>query len=104
MDANQELEKLFSAGDAWLMKYGIVTPVAHNNIILNIRVQCPKVLNVEYFLDNEARKIDLTLFVSRWFLLFGRKKKLTKKVLDLLNQYLHGYEITVKLRRFKEEK
>lgn len=98
-----DLEQIFAAGDAWLLKYGVVTPLTHNNIILNIRVQFPKVKNVEYFLNQEERKIDMTLFVGKWFLLLGRKKKLIRQVLSIINEYLYGYEIQIKLRRYVED-
>jgi len=98
-----DLEQIFAAGDAWLLKYGVVTPLTHNNIILNIRVQFPKVKNVEYFLNQEERKIDMTLFVGKWFLLLGRKKKLIRQVLSIINEYLYGYDIQIKLRRYVED-
>ena len=99
-----ELAGIFAAGDAWLLKYGVVGPHVHNNIVLNLRTQFPKIQNIEYYLDSENRIIDLTIYVNKWFLIFGRKKKLLRNVFEVLMDYLHGYEIKLKLRRYKPDK
>lgn len=145
----ENIEKIFAAGEGWLRKYGVVNPTMHNTIILNLRARFdPIVKNLEYFidLDNEKRKIDLTLYVDVQELLYRGKGKYIKKVtqflpniktflkeddqerldklLDVLpnselpivkqarerliedvhsflGEYLHGYQITIHVRRHK---
>ena len=97
-----DLEQIFAAGDAWLTKYGVVSPIMHNNIILNLYMHFPKVKYVEYFLyPNATRKIHVVMHYRFIDLLFRNKEKIIDEVIELLKEYLYDYEITVELKRFK---
>jgi hypothetical protein len=99
-----ELEAVFAAGDAWLRKYGMVTSIAHNAIVTNLYVAFSKVRYVEYFLPRnpEVRKVLVVLHFPTLTLLFSSREKLVNRVVDFLKEYLHNYEITVELRRYKK--
>lgn len=97
-----DLESVFKAGDAWLMKYGAVTPMMHNNIILNLYMNFPKVKYVEYVMNQEERSIKVIMHFSFLSLLFRNKENLIDSIIDLLKDYLHDYNITVELKRYKK--
>jgi len=101
--ALSELESLFIAGDAWLMKYGIVSPIAHNNIVTNLYMNFPQVKYLEYFLDTENRKVEVVLYIKFWRLLFTRKDRLISDAINLLKEYLYNYTITVRLKRYTNQ-
>lgn len=99
-----DLTSLFTNGDAWLRKFGVVdNPVAHNNMILNLRMNFPKAMGVEYYLPKnpEDRRIRVVLYFSFWRLLFCKKDQLIDAVIDLVKEYLHDYDVSVELRRWK---
>lgn len=99
-----DLEQVFAAGDSWLRKYGIVTPIAHNSIVLNLYGAFPKVRYLEYFLpeDSSRRKVWVILYVPFWKLLFTNREKMIDSVIDFLREYLFDYEINVELKRYKK--
>lgn len=98
-----DLTKIFAAGDAWLRKYGMVdNPIVHNNIVLNLYMNFPKVKYVEYFMNPKERSIEVVMHYGFWYLLFHNKDELIDQVIDLLKEYLHNFDITVKLKRFKK--
>lgn len=103
-DSVSELEQVISAGTAWLTKYGVVGPIMHNNIILNLYVAFPKARYIEYFLskDTENKKVLVVLHVPMWSLLFTNKSRLIDNVIDFLREYLDNYEITVELKRYRK--
>lgn len=102
---SEDLEKALIQGDSWLLKYGVVSSVTHNNIVLNLRVQFPAIKNLEYYLDTEHRKIDLIVYLGFWRLLgmtlFGRRNAFMDSIIELLQDYLYDYNIKVKVRRYK---
>jgi len=105
----QDLEKVFAAGDAWLMKYGIVSKIAHNNIVANIYVNFPKIKYLEYFMPDpnlfpNKREIHVVLYLGFWRGLLTNKEKLIDKVMDLVKEYLHDYKITVEVKRYKKNR
>jgi hypothetical protein len=99
------LEEIISMGDDWLRRFGIVAPFAHNTIILNLRVKYAKVKDLEYLIDTEGRKLELTMYFPRsylfWLTLFNKKDDLMEDVISDMNEYLFQYEITVKLLPYK---
>lgn len=105
----EELQKLLQEGDAWLRKFGIVDPsmnkVFHNNIVINLYVNFPKVRYVEYFMSDKAedRWIKIVLYLPTFTLMFTNKDKLIDEVVDLIREYLYDYDVTVELKRFRKE-
>lgn len=101
--AVEGLQELIAAGDAWLRKYGVVSSVAHNSIVLNLYVAFPRVRYVEYFLpeDTSRRKVWVILYVPLWRLLLTKRDKLVDDVIMFLREYLDGYDIQVELKRYK---
>lgn len=103
----ENLEQIISMGDDWLRRYGIVSPFAHNSIVLNLRMKYDFVKNLEYDLDPEERKLNLTLYLSRgrlfWMTLTRKRDALIDDVIIFLNDYLHQYDITVQLLPYKKE-
>jgi hypothetical protein len=99
-----ELEQLFAAGDAWLRKYGVVSNVAHNNIVVMLYMNFPKVRYVEYFITQnpEDRRIQVILHFGFWNLIFKNKEAVIDSAITLLKEYLHDYDITVELKRYKK--
>ena len=101
----ENLEQVIAMGDEWLRRFGVVSPFAHNTIILNLRMKFPKIKNLEYLLDSEERKIELILHVPRgylfWITLFGRSDRFIDEVMMFLGEYLHHYQITIKLTPYK---
>lgn len=100
-----EIEKVFAAGDAWLMKYGVVSPIMHNNIVLVLYSQFPKIKFIEYFItpqEEEDRAIKVVLYLNTWRCLFTNTRKLIENVESVLEEYLYDYEITVQIRRHKK--
>ena len=91
-NAIKDLDALLVQGDTWLLRHGIVTPQAHNGITLNIYIQFPKVKYLEYYLDPEDKKIDLTLYLPFWTLLFTNKERLIDDIFVMLAEYLEDYE------------
>jgi len=100
----QSLDQLFAAGDAWLRKYGMVTGIAHNAIVMNLYVAFPKVKYLEYFLpeSTENRKVWVILYVPLWRLLFMNRDKMVEDVIFFLREYLDSYDIRVELKRYKK--
>ena len=100
------LEEIFSAGDSWLLRYGVISPVAHNNIVANLYVHFPQAKYVEYFMNVEERAIEVIMHFDRWYLfksfLFRKEEKLIDDVFSLLREYLHDYKITVRVKRYKK--
>ena len=99
----ENLEQVFAAGDAWLRRYGIVSPIAHNSIVLNLYSAFPKARYIDYFLprDMTQRKVWVRLHVPFWKLLFCNRDRLIDNVIDFLREYLHEYDIQVELKRYK---
>ena len=98
-----ELEQLFAAGDAWLRKYGIVSPVQHNAIVLNLYMAFPKCRYVEYFMTRPPeRKIHVILHFPFFRLLFSNRDKIVDDAIGFLKEYLHEYTITVELKRYRK--
>lgn len=100
----EDLAQAIAAGDAWLLKYGVVSPMSHNNIVLNLYMNFPKVKFVEYFMSQnpEERWIKVVMYYSFWTLLFTNKDTLIDTIVDVLHQYLHEYDVTVELKRHKK--
>ena len=100
----EELTNLFTSGDAWLRKYGVVdNPVAHNNMVLNLRMNFPHSKNVEYFMSKnpEHRRIKVILYFSFWRLLFSNRNRIANDAIDLVKEYLFDYDVSVEIRRWK---
>lgn len=104
-DAVEELGQLFSAGDAWLRKHGMVTSIQHNSIVSNLYVNFPKVRYLEYFLpeDGTNRKVWVRLYVPFWKLLFLNRERMVDDVIGFLREYLVDYDIKVELKRYKKD-
>lgn len=100
----EDLDQLFAAGDAWLRKFGIVSPIAHNAVVLNLYAAFPKVKYLEYFLpeDGSRRKVWVILYVPLLKLLFVNRNKMVDDVIEFLKEYLHDYDIQVELKRYKK--
>ena len=100
----EELNQVISAGMSWLQKYGIISSVSHNNIVLNIYSAFPKVRYLEYFLpeDTSRRKVWIVLYVPLWKLIFINRERMVDDVVDFLREYLDNYDIHVQLRRYKK--
>lgn len=98
------LEQVFAAGDAWLRRYGMVTGVQHNSVVLNLYMAFPKVRYVEYFLpkDQTKRKVLVQLYFPFWKLVFMNKDKMIDDVIFFLREYLNDYEVRVELKRYKK--
>lgn len=101
-----DLEKVFAAGDAWLLKYGIVSPIAHNNIVANLYVNFPQIKYLEYFMPDPAmypdrREIEIVVYLGLWRMVFSNKDKLIDGIMDLIKEYLHDYKVTVSVKRYK---
>ena len=106
MDDVKDIKKLFAAGDAWLMKYGIVSPIMHNNIVLNLYAQFPEIKYLEYFLpqdEDDKRELHLVIHLTTLRCLFTNTNKLKERIEDVLMEYLHDYEISIYIKRYKKE-
>jgi hypothetical protein len=96
-------QKIFAAGDRWLMERGIITPIAHNNIVLNLYA-ATGVPYLEYFINPERKTLEVILYQKRWKLLFFGGKKIYNQAYQLLNEYLLDYTIRVHVDIFKKKK
>lgn len=100
----EDITNLFTSGDAWLRKYGAVdNPVAHNNMVVNLRMNFPKAKLVEYYMpkNTEDRRIKVVLHFGFWTLLFSKTNRIIDDVIDLVKEYLYDYEVVVELKRWK---
>ena len=99
----KELHQVISAGEYWLRKHGMVSPLMHNNIVLNLRTKFSKIKQLEYFLpiDPNQRELKLVIYISLWTKIFSNVNKLIADVIATLEDYLSNYEITVEVKRFK---
>lgn len=103
----QKLEKMFNEMDDWFIKYGHIPAHAHNRVIerLSKEVKGVKPGNIEYYVDSEERRIDLTVYFPFWKLvfmfLFRRSSKKLSQIIAIVEEILSGYEIRAKLARRK---
>ena len=100
----KEFHQVISAGDAWLRQYGVVSPMMHNNIVLNLRAKFSKIKQLEYFLstDPNQRALKVVIYISFWTKIFSNTNKLVEDIIATLEEYLHNYANTVEIRRFKK--
>lgn len=81
----KQLEQIFSEGDAWLRKYGAISPIAHNNIVSNIYMNFPQVRYLEYDVKSEEDRIlDVTVFVGLEYLVSPKHGHLLQKASELI--------------------
>jgi hypothetical protein len=99
----KDLEQIIAAGDRWLLDKGIITPLAHNNIVLNLYAST-KVPFLEYFINIERKTLEVILYQKRWKLLFFGSKRIIQTAQQLLQEYLIDYEIKVKSKIYKKRK
>ncbi len=97
----ESLDSLLIQGDAWMRAEGIITPITHNNIILNLYVNFPKVKYVEYFMKPDEKAIEVVLHLRTITALFTNKDALMTAAIGVIKEYLQDYDVTVKLKRFK---
>jgi len=100
-----DLDKIISAGDAWLRKYGVISPMMHNNLVLNLRTQFPKIKHLEYFMapDPNQREIKLVVYVSLWTLIFNNANNLIDNIISVVEAYLYNFKVNVEIKRYKGE-
>ena len=103
-----ELTSVILAGDAWLREYGVITPVVHNNIIINLYMNFPKVKYVEYFMtdpkeEDDAKAIEVVLYLSFWGALFTNKTQLIEDAIALIREYLKDYKVSVRIKRYRPQ-
>ncbi len=58
------LHGVLMAGDKWLRDLNVLTDVHHNNIITNIYMNYEEVKLAEYFVNREAKTLDLLVHVD----------------------------------------
>jgi hypothetical protein len=108
---SKELEEILSVGEAWLRQNGIITPIVHNSIVINLYVMFKDVKYLEYYMDIYSKKIDLTIYTSFWVVFKNllktvfrsNKPLLSDEVTMALLEYLPDYNIKVKMRVYKPE-
>ena len=106
----ENLEKILDQCDEWLIKYGYIPNHAHNRVIERLATEVKGINpgDIEYYVDLESRRIDLTVRLSLWHLLFlwvfGLRLKKLAEIIDVVEEVLVGYEIRAVLaRRGKNE-
>lgn len=96
------LQAVLVEGERWLLSHGVVTPVTHNNIVLNLYMNFPHVKLVEYFMDTPNKTIKVFLYMNTWRALITNKENMTGDVLEVLSQYLTDFRIEVNFKRYKK--
>lgn len=98
-----DLGKMFSVTDAWFAKFGEVSPEAHKQLKRLLVETVKGARKVDYFLDTEARQVNVVLHLGFWTIMLTNTRKLAENVLELLRECLADYEINVSVQRFKKE-
>ena len=101
-DQQHLISGLVSSGDAWLREYGIITPMMHNNIVLNLRMHFPKAKDVDYFMNPDEKTIHVRLFLTPWGAFTSNTTKMIDSAINLVSQYLTDYKVTAEIKRFKK--
>lgn len=104
-EAKRLLDQVFSAGDDWMRKNGVVTEFTLNTIIAFIYINFPKIKNVDIDLDRRGSKIYIYLYASIWqillWIVLGRREKIVDLIFDWVRDYIPTYKVLVQLRRSK---
>lgn len=95
----EELNQVLSVGEQWFIKYGEVNAEGHKQLKRLLSDSIPKAARIEYFVDTEARTVDVVVYLKRWASLFSNPTNLAENVLELLKECLSDYEITVQVKR-----
>lgn len=100
-----QLSKVLTNMDEWLIRFGYIPSHAHNRVIEQLSKQLSIVNpgDIEYLVDGEQRRVDLTLYLPLWYLLFlfifMRRDKVLAKSIAIVEEVLAGYEIRSSLAR-----
>lgn len=89
-----------SSADKWLRENGIITPVLHNNIIINLYVNFPKAKYIEYFMDPEAKQIEIYFHLSKVRFILTNEVKLERQARKLITEYLPDFTVSARKRKF----
>lgn len=100
--AKQQIQEILADGDQWLLKHGVVTPVTHNTILINLYVNFPKVEYIDYYIHPDNREIEVNLYIPFFKLMFTRRQQMVDKVFELLVEYLKDFTVSVNLKRYKK--
>lgn len=103
--AIETLQKVIEEGDKWLLEHGQVTDLTHNAIVTGIYVNYPVVRYTDYYMNKEAKVIDLNVYIGFWKLLWltlsGRRDSLLDDIFMALSDYLKDFQVRVNLKRYK---
>ncbi len=100
----EQLSKALTSMDEWLVKFGYISNHAHNRVLEQLAVDLNfNMGDIEYLVDTENRRIELTLYVSIWYLiyliLFFKRDKMLREAIAIVEGILHGYEIRAVITR-----
>ncbi|HMV01669.1 MAG TPA: hypothetical protein PLJ37_00945 [Chitinophagales bacterium] len=95
-------QKMILNADNFLKSYGIVSDYHKNNIIISCLCICKYSKNVRVLLNSESKKMIIVFLVSKFSYYFRSKSKVVKDVINFINQYFGGFEVTVKFEKIQE--
>lgn len=99
-DSFQSPTNFVTYADKWLRDNGVITPVLHNNLIINLYVNFPKAKYIEYYMDPDALEIEIYFHLTKLPYLFTKEAKLERQARELISQYLPDYHVTARKRKF----
>ncbi len=96
-----ELKSVLEVSEAWFLKYGEVNPDGHKQLKEMLKGAIKGLKHLEYMVDLYHRKIEVTVYLGAWRMMFSKTKKIAENIVELLEECLHDYEIVVKIKRYR---
>ncbi len=90
--------------DEFLRSFGVMTDFHKNNLILVTMCSCNKLRNVIFRVDQKKKVIEADLQLSRFGLLFYRKKKIVDQLSSIYSEYIPDYEFRIKFTKYVPRK
>jgi hypothetical protein len=93
---------MIGCASSWLGSNGILTDFHKNTLVVGVKLESKMIKSVDFYVKDlpiESGKfggILVELHMSRWFLIFGNKKKLAESLYRKCREFLPTYEFLIK--------
>lgn len=93
-------DAFIASGEKWLREMGIISNLTHNAFVVSLYVKIPSLKDLEYFIHEENKHLELHLKFGffAYFIQPAKKRSLAR---ELVNHYFPGYSHEVISERFK---
>ena len=101
----EERQEFVVAGKQWMLNHGVVdNQVIFDDVWFNLRFCSRWVKNVTLDVDLNNRKLYVNIFLGRFGILFANKKKLSNRIVMVLDPLSEHYGISINICRYKGDK